>query len=1146
MKERLRAQLEALRTKLDPHIKKANAVWQRVGPNVYQKGKWILYMMILPVILVVFVVTGFFLVYPAHELRDWVSVKVQNQLNAQEVAIKDMRWDHSFLKLSLGVRLEGVDIKKGAWFDNIAAQKIRFSLSPLGLFVGGTPFDVEVEGLLTDARLRTSSKMNQAPEDASSKSRILTWTKSILEYAKGYRLQVKQGELRFLTEESLKSRDDDRFDFILRDIHLNANFSSSLTQELKLQALIQAGISNRWAVAGPVKLTTSSVLQLEGGTRPVSLNFSRFEADLSQVSMKGWSLLERMAGGVFEVSATPRVLFKEEKSELQIATVLFNDSRARIDDLEIVFSLSHVPDKESSLEWLLGRSEVSELRLPLRGLRRAPGKGIVSSSGRIVIRDRVDTSEATWRLMLNNFRIDSSHLSSIWGDKSSVKGELRLSAVSEGRMKDGKIESPRTEMQLDAADVSWLPPDSNLVKPLGHKAHVLLRVKHENEILRLEQLEVELHTLKFHVNGEATNVLNTLAANESSKVSLSFKSNNVDLSSWTALLPNFRKLPLQGFFETRGKLSTQLSFEDSAPKMTNTVWNIDKFQLSNIKGSVEDASSINVDGFHEEVVGPFEASVFFVGRGVGTRVDQARLLGKLDLTSAAVTFHKKFRKPQDVPFLLEISADQSRNRVNIERGGLKFADLDINFAGSMVQGQGRSRLNVKMSQPLNLSRWKTYVIDEKLRSALSGQIWVNGGFGLDSNFQSEKDIDWSTLTFEGDIHVQDLVWNSSLLGDFDSLSGLVRFQNDALYFSSFQMRKGPQVYKLDGSLRPSFAKAKGPRPLYVSHLFSSIGWDVSGNIEVPRVEASKLLKKVESIDRYTFLDSFMDGEVLKRSRASMNLSVGEVTWEAQPFLKSMLAKLEYQSGRWTMRPFSAVYGNSPFQASLSLDLNPVWQADQDPQWAASLRSKTFFSKDFPMDLGYEDAVLDIDLTLTSQGRYFLDWEKNLRVRGLIGVLKAKSSKWLKPIEEKVKFFFDESEARDYLLSDAKRDLCHPVFEKALMEVQWSEGALKLERMRQQNVGGGRLDLEALVTPKDQKSFVRGKAAFLFAKSCFSKEAQSCFDSLGGGRGWLLDFSKDSVSFADLKYDLDVARYAQLFKQCMAKKISERVTQEIKR
>lgn len=1141
MKDRLKALLAGPLAKFAPLINKWQKFSDRTFPHIKRISRWMFYTLMLPAFLLIISIMAFFFIYPANELKPWAINKIQHRLHAEKVSITDIRWDHSLIDLSLGVRIDNVSIEKASWLNSFYADNIRFSIGLGGFITKGLPFQIELDGLIAESMLK-SSKNEVMPLTTSKdfKSKISFWAQSALGLVKGYRLNIKNSELRLISEEIRNLKDEERFDFFLKNISLEASVNSSWKQVVSLDAIIQAGHPSKWAIAGPLKIQSESHLKFTSDNNLVALVFDKFEADLKETNWTAFGVIERIGGERISLSAQPNVFFKESENETSIESIQLNKAKFYLDDLGVDVDFNVSPGKETSIEWVVGRSEVQNFYLPIKGLRRGPGKGVISSSGKITIRNDFKNSEAQWRLMLNNYRIDSSYMAPALGDRGILSGELKISFVSEGSLTEGSLKSPHSELQIDASEIAWIPASSELIKPSGNKALMFAKLTADNNIIDLSQFDFELHTLKFKSSGKTENLLNGLVFDEKFSLDFSFNTNNVNLSEWSSMLPGFKKNPLQGFFQVKGKTSTDVINVKNEKRFDNFSWNFDRLQLSQVRGGFAEAANLDIqEGTNSQIEGPFEANLFFVGRGIGTRVDQARLIGKVDFSDALINFNHKFRKPKTVPLLLEISANQSRNRMNLTRGELRFANLDLGFSGSLIQGMGRSKLDLKMNEAIDVTQWRNMILDSKLKESLKGSWLLNGSFGLNSNLRSEKDIDWSSLTFEGDLIVNDFAWNSELFGEFNSLSGRLKFLNDQVQINKFTMFKGSNKYLIDGLLRPIDSKR-----VHVSDFFSDHAWETQINLEVPKIEVSKLLVKMDSIDRYSLPEFMLTSDRFKNSRISFNLNIADATWEENSFLKNLLGKLDYAQGRWTLRPFSAAMGESKFQGSASIDLNPFWLAKKDPQWAASLKSTSYNSRDFPLELGFLDAMFGADLTLTTQGRYLNDWKNNLRMRGLINIKQAKESLWLNPVGSMVKKLFAETVARDYLLSDAKQNSCLPIMNKAMVELHWHDEKLKIERMRHDLYNGGRLDLEAVIERVNDSTSAIGKAAFKFSNNCFSESAKTCFDRLTKNRGWILDFSTTPQPLDSIKYAFELESFAENFKSCMAQKIAEKVSNEI--
>ncbi len=1156
MKEKLRALWAKIAPKVEPVFARVRAVWDKVFPHIRRHGRWAAYLVVIPLIFALIAGLGFFWIYPAYELRPWVTQKLVSELGAQSLRVGDMSWGHSLKNLSLGVELRDIDIQKGKWFHSLKVDDLRLSFSPLSLVMAGTPFNLEASGVDAQVRLERPGDTLPTPQavteltPTTKSEQLVEWTRHLLTYAKGYKVRLERSKLQVdIPVEASETKPAQNVRVNLLDLELDADLDALWRQKLEMKALVQTGSdSGSWVLAGPLSLETRSVLTVRGEKKiPVSLDFSSFELDLSQTNFTGGNIFERFAPGRFVLHATPRVLFREESTGVVLGDLSSGKTHAFLDDLKIDLESRYQPGKEFELQWIMGRSEVKELHLPLKWIRRSPGTGIISSSGRLHVRDRLDNSDFVWRLSLNNFKLDASHLAALLGDKKSASGPVVISAVSEGRLQNGRLLSPRTELQLNATDANWDPPSSFFVKPARTKTQLLVKMSHDDEGLKVTNFDLELHSLKVEGRAALKNLLGWTLQDEPASFDVSVLSNNIDLSDWSSLFPQFRKVPLQGFFQAKGNVSGTLDPKVASPwPLMN--WSFEKFHFSNIKGTFAKGNSgVDFAGLRQNLNGPFEMSFFFVGRGQGTRVHRATLLGQLNLGDASIWVGDTFRKPQGVPLELQISAEQSQNRVEIDKGHFQFADLDMNFSGQMVQGSGRSRLKVLLKQPVDLATWKDFFPDAHIQERVKGRVWLDGSLGLDSNFRSEKDIDWATLTFDGQSRFENFSWHSPLLGNsFDSISGKLRFTDRSIEFAPVEILKGQQRYRLEGSLTPEPVGNKKNRSLYLIDWFLNPAWNLQANVQIPQIELSSLLEKLESRDRYKFPDSWTQSAWAKGSRASVNLDIGSIQWEARELFTKLLGKLEYNRGRSTLRPFSVMYQGGKLKGSATLDLSPAWINNGDPQWAASVNLESFPVKALPFSLGLSKGIVKGEGTFTSQGRYFADWEKAARLRGLLQISGVEAAPWTLSVREKIDEFFDKSAASDYLLSDAVRAECMPVPESALVEFQKTTGKLDLGRVRLALKGGGRIDLQANVTAPTSQSGarLRGKAMYRFPTRCFSDRAQFCVRELEKDLSWPLDFSNRESSWTKIEYDFDTEAFGKSFQACMERRVAADVKKQI--
>ncbi len=1143
MKERLLVWRELVRDRLRDLLIKLGPVFRKLLPALSFFGRKTFYFLGLPILLASFIGFGLFMIYPAYELKPWIIRQIVKDLKAEKVSIGDLRWDHSFLFLNLGVVADDVKIDRGAWVDHAEVESMRVSIRPLELLKSGAPFDIELERFKAILSSDNPNEYNDEIVDQvkipETESKMVSLLKKVLSGLNGYKLTAKNSEIElplFPKKEMLT----------LKNISLEASTGISQKQQISMKAFIDLGAQDgSWAVAGPIHLEAESTLIKKDGV-PRTIDFNKFDLDLSKASFSALGVFERIGESRLKLSAMPRIEILPHGEGLGIESFEIPEGDLFYDDLKVGLKLVYLPGKEWDLEWVIGRSEVENLRLPLVGLRRSPGKGIITSHGRVVLRDTYERSEAKWHLILNNFRMHAESIAAIFGDTRAIEGELKMSAISEGNLRAGLLESARTEMQLDGDNVQIEFPNGHFIKPMGNKLSFLMRLKKFGRKMDIEDVTFKLHTLEANLRGSIDRPFMYLFDKFPGEYDLDFRTNNIDLSDWSAFFPSFRKVPLQGFFEVVSSIKGPL-LPNSKSIFDDMQWRIDKLHLSNIQGSIDSdlGSRLSLASYQDEVAGPFSLTFYFAGRGQSSKIERARLLAQADFSKATLWIEKILRKPRDVPLQLQLSLEQSQNRVDIEKGFFSFADLGLNFSGKMIQGSKGSRLNVALANEVDLSKWREFLLNKDLSESLSGKWWLNGSFGLDSGLNMEKDIDWKSLIFEGQVQMSDLSWRSDYLKrQVSGLNGRLDLLRDSLLVKEFNFREDNKIFSLDGSLRPKFEDGKLHKTVYLYEWLGANSWDAEGSLTVPALELTSFLRDGESSGEFGFPKSWYEGSFFKHSTVDLNLAFDDLYWADINLGQKFLAKLKLDEGRLRFAPLSIRRKGALVKGEYNIDFNPIWARSGTPLQSSNLVFEKLPASalGIPIDLG--EAPISGTISGTTEGNFLSDWKNNLKTKVKFTGLKSDGI-WVKKLQPLVDEFFAHHKARDYLLTDAQKSKCDPIAEKVYFEGAYSSGLLDVERMRFELQSGGRLDLIGKVEEKsDEQMASSGRGAFIFPSRCLSKRAQTCLSKSQKHPYLPLEFAGSSL--ASTAYDYDLTIVSSAFATCMENQVTVDVNKNLQK
>lgn len=1146
MKQKLLMLREKLVDKLRSVLFIFNPILSKVAPAAILVIRKFLTIGLIPVLSFVFLIYGVFVMYPAYELKGWLSRQLAQELQAEEVFIGDLKWDHKPLSLSLGLIVDELSIRDGAWVQSAKIGHIRVGLSPLGFLFSETPVQISAQEFSLEleevAQEDANKVISSAEEEAGEQSPVLQAAEFLTSNMRGYLLDFKNGTVVVDFPSFGKA-------VTLTDFELDAVLGSSAAQQVDFHGTVDlADDKGRWAVGGPVIIKTESRMVKSGGV-PVSLEFEKFEADFSELAFSALQVFERLGKSRFDVSGTPRVVFTHENGYQEIEKVLFEKATIDYDDLKIGFRSEFQPRKELKFEWLIGRSDVQSLKLPIVGLRRSPGKGVVSSNGYIKIRDEFQRAEGQWSLMLNNFRTESQNIAGLLGNQESLKGELKISGVSEGRLNGGVLETPRTELQIDASKMRVELLDGNFVKPPDRELSLLFRVKKEKERLKLEDITLKLHTLHSNLVGHIDRPILHLLGIEDGAYDLRLKTNNIDLSEWSAFFPCFRKIPLQGFAHVSTDLEGPLFLEEGK-SFAQMQWNVSKLHFSNIKGSIESdlSQSLKDAGYDDRLLGPFTMSLYFVGRGFGPKVQRANLMFQSDFSEASVFVEDMIRKPIGVPMNLQVSLNQMPNKLSLERGFFEFGDLRMIFSGDLLQGSQSTQVNVGFQRPVDLGLLRPLILDKRLSSTLEGKWGLNGAIRLADNLEFEKSIDWSSLFFEGEVSVTDGALASRFMRKpIENLTGRLEFQKDSIEVREISFSEAGTAYSLSGSIKPMAETGGGSGTLSLGDWMATKSWDINGQVSVPQLELTSLLDASQVSGDYLFAESWTKGEFFKNSSMDIALSSQQVAWIGREIAQDLNAKLALSKGRLQLRPMSLAMDGGKITGNYTVDFNPLWSGKESPEQGFSLKLSNVPSSRFPRSLGLVGARLSGELQGVTAGNFLSDWREQLSASlSLTGTSGGESLH--RANRALMSRILENSKARDYMISDARKRTCLSEQSSVRLEARVQGEGFDTLRLQQGYGAGGQVELSmapwnfASGPQQEEPELQEYLGSFTLPTNCLSAKGQRCLSRFNGKGAIPL---RASVS-QDLKYDFkfNEEAFGESFASCMAQETKKEVEKRL--
>lgn len=1062
--------------------------------------------------------------------RGEIIALIKQSFKAREANLEKLEWTTSLSSFSLGLEASKVRIEDGRELKKGEIEKLRVSIQPLKLIFGKIPVRTEV----TDAHLWLRDEKAGDESLADDQKTQSTWAARLrhslrltlrlegvqIERGSNFRLSKLEGDL-------LVSGWPGRF---------SGEFTTS--SDLRLN-------NTNSLIEGQVGLNIDGYFQLQDGVA-LGAKLEEFQVDLGRARIKAGDYIEKSSGIPMELNSNLQ-LYLDPQGRVRGLEL----SRAKLyyDKVGIDIGATYNEDKGGMLRWNLVRTELDAFRFPLVKLNHEGLRGLIESSGSFYFYNNAPSS-GEWKLSVNNLIVPAKTLTGPQEKLSS--GHVTVSLITEGALQEGRFSSPHTEFQLagTGAQISLL--EGSFVKPVAHPLNILVKATIQNDEMRFSNVTAKLHSLDLRGEGEIKDFSKLFASDGSAQLKMSLHSNRIELTDWTNYFQAFRKAPtLEGFVEVAGSVEGPLNA--TRGDWQGLSWRIDRAHAANVNGQLyrDSVPVAESEAQHWSLSGPFSGNFLFQGRGVGSRIDRGTLLSQIDLGKMALSYRDHFRKAAGVPFLIDVSAEQSRNQINIRRGRFLFHTLDLGVSGQIVQGSKRGSLALAMARPVHLSDWKDIFVQNR-GLPLEGEILWNGRLAFEQSGTMESDLDWRDLSLDGSLSVQ------RLHGRFLSLKNPIRGGQGKVIFSArgvtvpqFAFSLGGSDLSLSGEIT-AITQGRSKKHMTLAQLISQKKWDVSSQLSMTRLNSDDFAflsdekipeNRSENIRQpwAPTLKKWLSSNLVKESRALVALRIGQGEFGQLSYRQLNLRTL-WENHGLKMQPFSLQSLGGKVSGTLSVDAKPFYQRQDLPLVSGSLKLDGIdlraSAKDLRPDL--EKLIggsLSGSINIVSTG--FEPEDLIAQAQGRVeGRIHNGSLEILESMREPLDRFFNDSPLKDYLLGQSKKEKCLQKTFSGNIDAQIKNSAIEIQNSQFNFAAGSSLLMKGSL---GQDSSLKLAGIFAASPECIGGKVRACLAN-GTGRAEI-PFVIRGVS-SQPEVSLDTSSLITKATSCMARSIAEKAKENL--
>ena len=1123
---------------------KLGSLGQRLA-STWKWFRWIIIYMGLGLVGASIAVGVWVAMQPLDRHKERAIGEIKKALNADFVSIGKLSWDFALSSFSFGVRVKDLRIKGAKGLQSISVPELSIYTQPIKLLMGGVPGQLIVKNPMIrigpGAASETSNKKTEARSPITFDSSSLPkWSRYIrLKY------QIEAAKVD-IAPELLDFESSEHTNISIEKVNLSGEVSGLPgTFNAKMDSEFNVGIDDgKYIVQGPADFSIDGFFQLENG-RPVSLNAGTIHANLDKMNLALFNVIEKTAGTTLRLDTQAQIPLNP-RGEAQ--SVEFSESQLSFDNIPIKFSGLYAFESGLKAKWTLNRTVLEEFHVPIKNLRSTPFSGVLESSGAMSFTSASGFGGA-WKLSLNNVKVDASALEAIT-EKSST-GHIMFSLVSEGSIDRGHFISPRTEFQLEGSSAMIVLKNDVLMKPAGDRFELLVKADVRDDTLTVRRLTGQLNNMAIEGTAELSGIDKLSGENDKAAlIKINLRSNSVDLSRWKSYIKRVTQYPapIDGFFEVAGSAEGRVSFKTDPFK--DLSWRMDRVSFSNVKGTFAKDSFMTANGNQNDYVlsGPFVFNFIFQGRGLGSRVDRATLLSRMDFTKVGLLYKDTFRKAPGVPLFLEANAEQSRNELKIKRGQLRFHTLDLGFSGTILQGSNRSSIELAMAKPVSLSEWREFFVKSP-NFPVDGQITWKGRVGFGQKSTMEADFDWRQLSLEGYLRFANL---SGRFGDMKNPlhngSGSILFQPSGVVIPQFSLSLGRAVASMSGEITALNQSRK--KQMTLNQLFIQKAWDISSQVSLNQLDATDFSDgkasangEAEEASMGEEIRKLLKSSIIKQSRLKLALRARQGKFGDIQYANLNMRAL-WENAAFKVQPFSLDAFDGQVSGSMLFDSNPFYLRKESPQSSATLKVRGINAKLVAQSLKPEmekliGGSLSGDLTLTSEGFDADELIRNSKGR-LVGKLQNGYFESFHYLKSSLDSFISSSAAKDYLVKEASKEKCLQKNFDASLDSQLKGGEIEIQAGRFDFKTGSSVELKGKIA-KDLNTALSGD--FIAGTQCLGGDAQKCLAGASGRAA--IPFNIEGPAF-EPKVSLDSASIAKSLAQCMTRKIAKKAEAAIQK
>jgi hypothetical protein len=1153
MKERLRALFNKYFTKLEPVLSKLK---EGKEVRLQRRGRFLKTIKIFTAVAVLLILTAiggityFLKSHDPNENRAWILANLNEILPAEEISLGSISWSFSAKDVSLGLQLKDLNFVRAHTFEKVKFPDVRIFVNFWKAFFSSDPIRIVARApeILVRETIEPSKPVEKSAWAETHLAKWPAFVTRVLRKNSGVKFEIENGTLTMIDR---IGADGKKEIFHLRDLRVQSRFGGfpgsvdvSIRSELQIE-----NESEKLVVLGPWR---GKIQGYSSGspTSIFSLKLTDVNFDFSDINFAALNIFEKSLKNPLQIQFRGNLQFKDTIFLSPLDSLELLDGKFIYNPLVITFELKKASESpEYHLDWNLPKAARSGIYLPLKGMRSVAAEGVLDSTGDVIIDMRPGSSSGRWRVGINNLKVDMKEFGREFAIENAG-GSFLVSNIFEGEYKNGVLYSPKSEIHIDGAASRFALAGGEFSKPFGDTMTASARILIEKDTVHFKDLKLQMNTLDMDAHGTWANYWADENSPLAPKLTMSFKTNTVNLSDWSSYLQSFRSVPLQGFVEAAGGFTVETRKEKM--NLENLEWRFDRLNLTNLRGSLDDLAFSRSKLFNNQrqiISGPFSANLVFVGRGKSWIADRAKIMGHLDLREAVISFSDSFRKPVGIPADINLSIEQLRNRAEVRSARIAFNDLELDLQGSLVRGAPNSRVQVVTKKPMNFANWAKFYTSngEGATRIENGKAQWNGSLLLPAKVGMEEDFDWREIAIRGALELKDLeIAGKQLATPVLIADAKINFDENLLSIPNISFLHSGKKGSLALELRP-----RGTQKMSLGEFFKNESWDARGALDIDVVDLPKTFgpSDTEQIKFPNLLSlpvvipvEWFKNSYVQKSHLDLRLSIADLrTWNSP--LKAFVSELDWNGRTLKLQRFSTQVFGGTVSGSFLSDFSPMFDREDLPQHSATLELRRVdwgeLEKNFlgQKSLLFNSGLFGGQLTFTADGLAELEWQKSFRARLEGDIANAKSS-LSASVGKSLEKVFLVSEIRDYAIKDFTHASCGSSMTQAKIDAQLSSSELRYDVLKLWTHNGNRMELSG-VSGAEGGMNLSGK--FTGSTQCYRGDLRSCMKSLKGFDGLNLrargNSSSPELTFYNLPKISDI-------RSCVTALVSSRVQQQI--